>query len=46
MGLVLRSLQRRGHWEDPSLKGDPNQIGNLHYGRLGTKNFEQLPIYR
>ena len=33
----------RDHWEYTSLKGDPNQTGNLHYGLFGDRYFKQLP---
>ena len=26
-----------------SLKGHPNQTGNLHYGRFGDRYFKQVP---
>ena len=41
---MKKGLRVRDHWEDTSLKGDPNQRGNLHHGLLGDRYLEQPPF--
>ena len=43
MRVVLKALVKKGPLGIHFLKGDPNQTGNLHYGHLGDRYFEQLP---
>ena len=43
-GCSKGPCKRRDHWEYTSLKGDPNQTGNLHYDHFGDRYVEQLPI--
>ena len=42
LGVVLKVIVEK--WEYISLNGDPNQTGNLHYGHVGDRYFEQLPF--
>ena len=42
-GVVLKVLVKKGPLGIHFLKKDPNQTGNLRYGHLGDRYFEQLP---
>ena len=43
LGIVLKVLVKRDHWEYISLKGGPHQTGNQNYGHFWGRYFEQLP---